>query len=57
MKRPVETQTTASVTIPSPATLARLFHIRIMRFAWVRAKTKKGTAMRSPSARCSSSMA
>jgi hypothetical protein len=57
MKTPVATQTMASVTIASPAALARLFHIRIMRLACVRAKTKNGTAIRRPRTRCSSSIA
>ena len=45
MKTPVDTQTIARVKIARPAYLARLFHIRIIRFAWVTAKTKNGTAM------------
>jgi hypothetical protein len=57
MKRPVETQTTAIVTMARPAAFARRFHIRIIRFACVRAKTKNGTAINSPSARCVSSIA
>ena len=45
MKTPVETQTIASVKIARPAYFARLFHIRIIRFACVTAKTKNGIAM------------
>ena len=56
-KSPDVTQTTASVKIASPAILARLFHIRIMRFACVIAKTKNGMAIAMPSARCSRSIA
>ena len=41
----------------SPAAFARRFHIRIIRFAWVSAKTKNGIAMSSPSARCVRSIA
>ena len=56
-KSPEATHTTASVKIARPAILARLFHIRIMRFACVIAKTKKGMAIAMPSARCSRSIA
>ncbi len=52
MKIPEATQTTASVKIPSPAIFARLFHIRIIRFACVTANAKKGIAMSTPSTRC-----
>ncbi len=57
MKAPVATHTMASEKIARPAYFARLFHIRIMRLAWVTAKTKKGTAIRMPSARCIRSIA
>ncbi len=43
--------------IARPAYLARLFHIRIIRFAWVTAKTKNGMAMSTPSTRWRSSIA
>jgi hypothetical protein len=52
----VETQTIAR-EIARPAALARLFHIRIIRFACVAANTKNGIAMRSPSVRWSRSIA
>ncbi len=57
MNTPVETQTIASVKIARPAYFARLFHIRIIRLAWVTAKTKNGMAMSAPSVRCRSSIA
>ncbi len=54
---PVDTQTRARAKMARPAAFARRFQVRIMRRAWVAAKTKKGTAMSTPSVRWSSSIA
>ena len=48
---------TASDAIASPAYLARRFRIRIIFRAWVAANVKNGIERRSPSARCSRSIA